>query len=68
MNNNQITNLAPPTARENAASEQYVDEQCLSVFGTNKMLASLDVDKNNAINLPDNPVDDTAGACSPRKF
>ena len=41
MNNNEIVNLALPMELESAATKQYVDDNCLSVFGTNKMLASL---------------------------
>lgn len=60
VNNNQIMNLALPTANEGAASKKYLDGNFLALAGMIKMLATLDVDGNSIMNLPDSLADNTS--------
>lgn len=60
MNDNEIVNLATPTTFESTTNKQHVGDDRLNVFGTNKMLASLNMDNNNVINIPDRTADDTS--------
>lgn len=59
ININEIINLTWLTKHKNAVNKQYTDENFLSVFGTNKILANFDKSGENVINLPENITDDT---------